>query len=101
MFLCHVCRRQTYTDARPASDGNMVDDIRTLCFSKVVSGEELVRDALTYSMAPGHLEPLMVEGRIGNKLDLLGLTPFMKPEILLKVDRPRVQGWGRTGDKGR
>ena len=61
----------------------------------------LVRDALTYSMAPGYLEPLMAEGRIGNKLDLLGLTLFIKPEIFLKADRPQVQVWGRTGDKGR
>ena len=60
-----------------------------------MSGEELVRDALTYSMAPGYLDPLMAEGRIGDKLDLLGLTPFMK------VDMPRIQVGGRTGDRGR
>ena len=58
-----------------------------------------MRDALTYSMAPGYLEPLMAEGRIGNKLDLLVLTPFMKPEIFLKVDMPQFRNGGELETK--
>lgn len=66
-----------------------------------MSGQESVDDSLTYSVAPGYLEPLMAEGRIGDKLHLLGLAPFMKPAIFLKVGTPRVQEWWRTGDRGR
>ena len=71
----------------------VVGDIRTLVINKnVVSGQEPVGDPLTYSMAPGYLEPLMAEGKIGNKLHLLGLTPFMKPAIFLKVDTIECSG---------
>ena len=55
---------------------------------------EPVRESLAYRIVPGYLESLMDEGRIGNKLDLLGLT---KPETLLKVGMSQVLEWWGIG----
>ncbi len=57
--------------------------------------QELVRESLPYRIVPRYLESLMVEGRIGNKLDSLALT---RPETFLKVDMPQVQEWWGTED---
>src|SRR6266702_4552646 len=100
MVLCYECKKWAYTDTRPAPNGTMVGETRNLK-ENVTRGLERVDDSLTQSMVPGYLEPLMVEGRIGNKLDLLALTSFMTPEILLKEGMLRVQEWWEAGDRGR
>jgi hypothetical protein len=58
-----------------------------------VRSQELIIKSLTYRAVPEYLESLMMEGRVGNKLD----SALTRPKTLFKVDAAMPQVGGMVG----